>query len=656
MLKVLRDNLKYLSWVLWGVIAVFILFVFVDFGGTVNRSGAAKNSAAVEVGKEEISFGEFERAYRQAENTYRQAYGDEFTSELARQIGLPRQVIESLIGDKLLMLEAERMGLEITDSELRREILRLPVFQTASGGFVGEAAYKSTLRANGLTPEDFEDDVRRSLLTDRVRSVLADSIYVSDQEVEESYREKAETAKIRYVHLTADPLAGPATPDSAGVDPAAIEAYYNEHAGDFQIPERRTVDYLLVDRAALQASMEIADSEIETYYQEHPDEFRRDEQVHARHILLQVNDQRTADQAVNELTAVRRRIEGGEDFAAVAEEVSEDPGSGPRGGDLGFFGRGQMVPQFEEAAFGGQPGELVGPITTSFGAHLIEVLERRPGGVEPLDDVREQIRVRLLGERTRSAAESKAQALEERIRKEKIHDSAAMAALAEGDAGVQYQTSVAFGEADHVEGIGRSTAFTVAAYDLGEGEVSEPVKIARGWAILRVASIDAPRQAELDEVRDDVTAALARQQAKQRVMARLEEARGALAGGDSLDDVASRLGADVEESSSLTRGASVAGLDHSAAIVAEALSLDDGAFGGPISTDDGAVLFEVVERGRFDPTAFAGERETTRSRIEAQRVNELMGELLAARRSTLNIRYAPELVENFKLDASTTGT
>jgi peptidyl-prolyl cis-trans isomerase D len=653
MLKVLRDNLKYLSWVLWGVIAVFILFVFVDFGGTVNRGGAAKNSAAVVIGKEEISFGEFERAYRQAENNYRQAYGAEFTSELAKQIGLPRQVIESLIGDKLLMLEARRMGLEITDSELRREILRLPVFQTASGGFVGEESYKSTLRANGLTADDFEEDVRRSLLTDRVRSVLSDSIYVSDQEVEASYREGVETAKIRYVHLTADPLAlsGAEAPDSV-----VIEAYYTEHAGDFQVPERRTVDYLLVDRAAIQAGLQIADSEIDTYYQEHPSEFRREEQVRARHILLQVNDQRTADAAVAELAAVRRRIEGGEDFAAVAEEVSEDPGSGPRGGDLGFFGRGQMVPQFEEAAFGAQPGELVGPITTSFGAHLIQVLERRPGGVEPLEDVRERIRVKLLGERARSAAESKAQALEARMRKEKIRDSKAMAALAEGDAGVQFQTSVAFGEADHVEGIGRSTAFTVAAYDLGEGEVSEPVKIARGWAILRVASIDAPRQAELDEVRDDVAAALAKQQANQQVTARLEEARGALTRGESLDDVASRLGVGVEESPSLTRGVPVGSLDRSSAIVTEALRLDEGAFGGPISTGDGAVLFEVIERGRFDPTVFAGEREETRSRLEAQRVNELMAELLSARRSALNIRYAPELVENFGLGGSTAGT
>jgi peptidyl-prolyl cis-trans isomerase D len=652
MLKVLRENLKYLSWVLWGVIAVFILFVFVDFGGTVGPGGPAETTAAVVVGSQEVSFGEFERAYRNAENSYRQAYGGEFTAELARQIGLPGQVIESLVADKILVLEAKRLGLAVIDSELQRAILELPVFQSDDGRFVGTEAYERILRANDLTPDEFERGLRQSLLTEKVRSVLSESIYVSDREVEESFREQAETAKIRYLHL-----AGSQFSSSESPDPAALQAHFSEHADEFRIPERRTVEYLLVDGAALQAGIEISDAEIDAYYQENPSEFRSEEQVRARHILLQVNDQRSAEEALRALEAVRRRIESGEDFAAIAAEVSEDPGSGQRGGDLGFFGRGQMVPQFEEAAFGGQPGDLVGPISTSFGAHLIEVLERRPGGVEPLDQVRERIRVRLLGERARVEAESKAQALADRVRKEKISDGPAMAALADGESGVQFQASVAFGEADHVEGIGRSTAFTVAAFGLAEGEVSEPVKIARGWAILRVASIDAPRPATLDEVRDQVTAALAKELATQRAVALLQEARAALSRGDDLEAVAARLDTAVEESGSFGRDGRIAGLGDAGDVVAEALRLEVGDIGGPLPSGDGAVLFEVVERGRFDPGAFAEQQESTRSRLEAERVNQLVGELLTARRAELGIRYSPELVENFDLaGGATAGT
>jgi hypothetical protein len=107
------------------------------------------------------------------------------------------------------------------------------------------------------------------------------------------------------------------------------------------------------------------------------------EEVRARHILLRVDEERSAEQAREQLAAIRARLASGEDFASIAAEVSDDPGSAAQGGDLGFFGRGQMVPEFEEAAFSAQPGELVGPVETSFGLHLIEVIERRPGGVEP---------------------------------------------------------------------------------------------------------------------------------------------------------------------------------------------------------------------------------------------------------------------------------
>ena len=125
MLKVFRDNLKYLSWVLWGVILVFILFVFVDFGGGV-PGPARPNASAATVGGEEISYGELQRAYRQTESAYRDAYGGQFTPELARQLQLPLQVLEGLVEQRILLAEADRMGLAVSDSELQQELLRQP--------------------------------------------------------------------------------------------------------------------------------------------------------------------------------------------------------------------------------------------------------------------------------------------------------------------------------------------------------------------------------------------------------------------------------------------------------------------------------------------------------------------------------------------------
>ena len=141
MLKVFRDNLKYLSWVLWAVIAVFVLFVFADFGGIQLGATGQANQVAVTVGDRSVSFGEFERAYRQQESALREQFGGSFSPEMARQLGLPQQVLEQLVQQKILLQEAEVVGIRVTDGEVQRAILELPVFRDANGNFVGEQAY-----------------------------------------------------------------------------------------------------------------------------------------------------------------------------------------------------------------------------------------------------------------------------------------------------------------------------------------------------------------------------------------------------------------------------------------------------------------------------------------------------------------------------------
>lgn len=645
MLKVFRENLKYLSWVLWLVILVFILFMAVEYRG-VGASGAPTESAA-RVGDDAISYGELQRAYRQAEEAYRDAYGSQFTPELARQLQLPLQVLEQLVRQRILLAEAERMGLLVSDTELQRELLQLPVFQDERGRFVGADRYRRLVRNLGYsTPEAFENEFREQLLLSKLNRILADNVVVTDREIEQAYRAEAERAKIRYIRLPASRFL-----DQVEITPEEVAAHFEADREAFRLPERRAVDYLLVDADAIRQGLEISDEELEAYYRANTDDYTTEEQVRARQILIQTGEKRSGEEAREQIEAIRERLESGASFAELARELSEDPVSASQGGDLGFFGREQILPEVEEAAFAAEPGEIVGPVESAFGYHLIEVLEHTSGGLPPFAEMRDAVRRRVLAERARETAEARAAELADRVQRSGARATEELEALAAEQSTVSFGSTEPFGRSDNVPGIGRSTPFSAAAFSLEEGAVSEPVRVGSGWAILALREVVAPRLPELAEVESEVREALRQRRAEELAMARLAQVRERVAAGAALEDVAAELDVTVEESQEITRDGSLGGdLGAAPGIVAAALELDEGQLGEPVSVDGAAVLFEVVERHRFDPAELAERREALREELETEQLNGLLAALIRERRAELEVSYDPGLTRNLGLE------
>ncbi len=637
MLKVFRDNLKYLSWILWLVIFVFVLFVFVDFGGTVQRGGGVPADAAATVGDEEISYREFERAYRNVEATYREAYGPEFTSEMATQMGLPMQVLNQLINERLLLAEAGRMGLRVTDDELRKSIVEMPELQR-DGKFIGREAYEQLLAANRLSIDQFHAVRREALLAEKVRRVLAGSVFVPPADVEQAYRDRAETASIRYAAVPGSRFAA-----EVSVDATAVAAYFEAHAEDFRLPERRVVRYVLASPDELAATQAVDEAEVRRAYDENPEQYERPEQVRARHILIRTSAER--DQAAARALAedLLRRLRSGEDFAALAQEFSDDPGSKERGGDVGFFGRGEMTPPFEEAAFGGEPGALVGPVESDFGVHVIRVEEKRAGGKQPFEEVAPEIRERLRREGAEAAAEARAREVAGEL--EGRNPSSEEFAQAAGGSSVA--TTEPFGREDAVPDIGRGTPFSTAAFELAQGEVSQAVRTPRGWAVLQLVEVQAPRAPQLDEVRPAVEGAVAEAQRLERARAVATQLAAAVRGGRTLEEAAGEHGLTVEEAGPFGRRDSIPGLGRDEAVAEAALALEPGAVGGPVTAGEAAVVFVVTARQRFDPAAFEAAREQTRERLTDERLGQLMASLLTQRREELEVRIDPQLLQNF---------
>lgn len=641
MLKVLRENLKYLSWILWVVIAVFVLFVFLDFGTGVGSTTGGGTMAAATVGGEPISRVEFQRQYRRAEDQYRQIYGAQYTPELAEQLRLPLQVLDQLVTRQILLGEAARLGLKASDEEVREQILADPTFKDEAGRFVGDETYGRILSSLEMTRTGYERQIREQVVLQKLLQALQANLWVSDQEVERAYRHEVEKAKVKYVLLPRAQFAR-----AAEVPRSEVAAYFEAHKEELRLPEQREVAYLMVETAKLLPQVQEDEAALRRWYEEHKAEFAQEEQVRARHVLAQVNDQQTEEQARAKMEQARRRITGGEDFAKVAGELSEDPGSKANGGDLGFFGRGQMVKEFEDAAFGAETGKLIGPVRSSFGFHLIEVTEKRAGGQRSFEEVRGEIATRVAGERVQEMAESRAKDVARRLAEDEPEGPQALEAISKQDPAVTYALSGKFGRNDPVAGIGPSPAFTGAAFELDKGAVSQPISVPRGWAVLYVKDVHEPRLPELAEVEPRVRQAVAQEKQQAAAMARLTEAKAQIAAGKSIEQVAAELGVTVQESPELGAQGFIPGLGMSPQLTQAALKLQPGQVGGPVAAGPGAALFQVIERTAVDPQQLQANRGATRERLEQEQLQRLLVSLVEQRKREVGVEYDRELLQD----------
>jgi peptidyl-prolyl cis-trans isomerase D len=644
MLKVFRENIKYLSWVLWVVIALFILFVFVDFGSGVRNSNvAAGRNTAAKVGNRTVTMADFERQYRQMEQLYGQMYGGQLTPEIAKQLQLPLQALNRAVNEQVLLAEAERLGLHVTDEELRDKILEQPVFVDDQGRFIGEDKYAQILAANKYTVPSFEAELRNQILREKLNDALRNGIYIGDDEIEKSYRDQVEKAKIRYVQLPRTQF------QDVQPTPAEVSAYFDAHKAEYKLPEQREGAYLLVEPDRLRDQVKLSDKEMQDYYNQHPDEFKRPEQIHARHILIKVGEQRNDAQAKQEIDKVRQRIAGGADFAAVAREVSDDTGSKPQGGDLSYFGRGQMVKEFEDAAFNAKVGELAGPVKSPVGYHLIQVLDKRPASTVPFEEAKNQIRARLSFTRAGELAQQKAKALSTQLAKDKPKSTDALSALAKTNPGVTFAETGKFGAQDPIPGLGRVPPLEAAAFALkSKGDVTDAVQVPRGWAVLYLKDILEPRVPQLADVEPRIRQALLLQKQQEAAVQKLKTERAA---GKTLDQIAAELKVAVKESPEFGAQGGIPGIGLNPELARAALATEAGKMGDPVPDAQGAVLFEVKERKSWDPIQFAAAKLQTRTTLEQEKLGQLLAALVERRKREMGVEFDRRLLDSFGISA-----
>jgi parvulin-like peptidyl-prolyl isomerase len=264
--------------------------------------------------------------------------------------------------------------------------------------------------------------------------------------------------------------------------------------------------------------------------------------------------------------------------------------------------------------------------------------------------MQEPFRRRLLTERANESADAQAAELAERITREGLVSREAFEQLADADPTFTFQSTAPFGRSDNVAGIGRSTPFSAAAFELQEGTTSPPVRVGSDWAILRLGEVEEPRLPELAEVESEVRARLRELRAERDARDGLSAARERVTAGTTLDEIATELQVTVEETEEFASGGMVGALGPNAEVSSAALALEQGDVGEPVVAGSNIILYQVTERKHFDPQEFASNQEATRAQLADQKLDQLMASLVAERREELNVQYDPNLVTNLGLD------
>ena len=378
------------------ILALLVLpFAFVGVDSYVRNMSGDKDVALV--GGQSITPQDFENALRSQQEQMRRMLGKNFDPAMFENQEVRQQVLDGVVNQRLLQVASQDLKLTAPDDQLRKTILEIPDFQ--DGGKFSEARYDEVLKANGLNRLSYEQRLRGDLAQQPLQDVLARTNFASAAQVG-LYQKLTEQAREIQV-ATIDVNAYMA---QAKVDDAQIKAEYEKSPDSYRAPEQVKIEYLQLSQAAFQGATTTSPEEIKAEYEKRVKEFSAPEERRASHVLLtfEKDDKgqpkaASKDAAKAEADALMKQLAGAtaEKFAEIAKLKSKDPGSAAQGGDLGFFGRGQMVKPFEEAVFSMKPGEVRGPIESDFGYHIIRLTDTKAERTRPLEEVRAQIESEL---------------------------------------------------------------------------------------------------------------------------------------------------------------------------------------------------------------------------------------------------------------------
>ncbi|WP_189609087.1 SurA N-terminal domain-containing protein [Pigmentiphaga litoralis] len=388
MFETIRNHRRWMQFVL--LLLILPSFVFVGVQGYSSFMDNDKSLAKVD--GEAVSQQEYDAAVRSRLDQLRSMMGPQFDPAAFDTPVMRKAVLDELINTRLIATEASKAHFSASDERLRDTIQAIPAVQ--EDGRFSNTRYREALAAQGMTPVMFESQLRRDLSLQQVLAPVAESVIMPSSVLDRLIAIATERRQVQTLSISASTYL-----PQVKITDADVKTFYDANRRSFELPERVDAQYVVLDQNAVTSKISVSDADVQSFYDQNQARFRQEEQRRASHILITVDsgasaaDREAARKKADDLAAQVKAP--GADFAKLARANSQDPGSAANGGDLDWFGKGQMVKAFEDAAFGLKNGEISGVVPTDYGFHIIKLTGVRPAVVKPLAEVKAQIQTEV---------------------------------------------------------------------------------------------------------------------------------------------------------------------------------------------------------------------------------------------------------------------
>jgi peptidyl-prolyl cis-trans isomerase D len=547
---------------------------------------------------------------------------------------IPRAV-ESLVAAKAVIAEAERMGLQATDADVRDELQhgRYSAALFPGGKFIGEEAYENLLSQNNLTVATFEQGVKDDILQQKLVMIVSGSAVVSPTDVKQEFVKRNTKVKFEYAVLSQDDI-------RKGLHPTEdeLKAFYTRNKATYNntIPEKRRIQYVMLDKTRLMSEAQVSPEDLRAYYNEHQDQYRVPEEVKVSHILIKMPaagadgkaDEKGVAEAQKKAENILKQLKAGAKFEDLAKKYSEDPGSGKQGGELGWIGRGRTVPEFEKAAFSLPVGQLSDLVKSSYGFHIIRVEEKHEPHLKTLDEVKAEIEPLVRQNKVNKLIESAGNALLEQARSQGLEKAAAAK-------GLTPVTTDFVSKTDALPGIGVTPQFMDAVFSEKEKAPPDLAQLGQGAVVFQLLGVRPPSTPTFDEIRQKVEDQFKNERASVLLAQKNQELSDRAKSEHDLKKAAKELGAALKTSEFVLPNGQVPDIGSMTGQASVAFTMKPGDISGSIIAGTNGVVLQILEKQEPTDQEFAAQKDQIRDELRRQKQEDLFGLFLSNLRAKM---------------------